>query len=302
MNVLISALKKDQQLGEGLSGGFSNLGEKVRVTNSNILKEVKSFKPDLYISIGGEYVSPEIVDEIKQKYRIPAVAWITNEPAIMADSQNPHRWLNFVNYDHLFVVDELWQQSLQMMTVPKTYLPWAGNDIYRPLGLKKDIDILFMGEMTPANGYFSSGFGRALILNKLLKMGLPVTAIVPGIQKFFYYFPELKKYRYINRSFSDYQLNQFYNRSKIIVYINDLMLKTDFDQAIFNISLSKDFVITDSKLNQEKLFGPNMVTIKNFEELLNKIKYYLIHEDERRPIPAHNYKERAEKLVTTLGL
>lgn len=312
MNILISAFKKDRQAGAGLFDGFNALGKKVRLIfpdkffwrlpDKNIIRVIKSFKPDLYISIGGEDVSSATLGEIKQRYKIPVIAWITNEPAVMADSRKPHCWLRFVNYDHLLVVDELWQQSLQMMTVPKTYLPWAGNNIYRPLGLKKDIDILFVGEMTPANGHFSSGWGRALILNKLLKANLPITAIAPGIRKFFYYFPELKNYRYINRSFSDYRLNQFYNRSKIIIYINDLMLKTDFDQAIFNIALSKNFVITDSKINQNKLFGSNLVTIKNFEELLDKVRHYLTHENERRPVTAYTYRERAEKIITTLGL
>jgi hypothetical protein len=63
--------------------------------------------------------------------------WVMEEPALIS-TKDQYRWLEYGSYDRLFVIDELWAQSLQLFPVEKIYLPLGGDDdFFKPLAAKK---------------------------------------------------------------------------------------------------------------------------------------------------------------------
>lgn len=186
--------------------------------------------------------------------------WVMEEPALM-DAQDQYQWLTYGSYDRLFVIDELWLQSLQLFSVEKIYLPLGGDDgVFKPMICKKDIDILFLDISSLPSNDLTTQLARKKIISLLREQGLN-----PFVLK---------------KKLAADQLNQFYNRAKIVVYINPLLLKTDFANVVYDVLLSGAFLLTDYKTNADKLFNSQLTTFKNIDQLVEQLNYFLKHENE----------------------
>ena len=285
--------------------GIANYHREYRdVVNRRLLKEARLFRPSFVLVVGGEYVTFSTVEQIQKELHIPVACWVLEEPAA-ADIYHPFGWMNYSSYSRLFVIDELWTQSLQLFPAPKTYLPIAGDDaVYKSLDIKKDIEVLFVGSFFPEDRHIVSGFGRAVLLDCLNRAGFSVKVVGNGAKKIRFFFPHLKVDAVEDsRAFS---LNELYNRAKVVIYINPLLLKTDFDQHVFEIALSGAFFITDRKVNALKLFENELSVIHAPEELISETKRFLGDPAERDRIRKnvrsialrrHTYRRRAEELI-----
>lgn len=190
------------------------------------------------------------------------------EPALI-DSRDPYCWLDYGSCEKLFVIDELWAQSLQLFPNEKIYLPLGGdNSVFKPSVVEKDIDILFLDTPSLPEDDLSTKFGRKKYLNWLRNESL---------------YPFVLK-----GNISSQKLNQFYNRAKVVIYINPLLLKTDFSNVVYDVLLSGSFLLTDYKTNADKLFDGKLATFKNLDQLIEKTNYFLNYQEETR--------ERAEIL------
>lgn len=188
--------------------------------------------------------------------------WVMEEPALM-DNDNQYRWLEYGSYNRLFVVDELWAQSLQLFSAEKIYLPMGGDDlIFKPISTKKDINVLFLDISSVPEDDLSTKLVRKKIIRWLRERGFN-----PFV---------------FSKKTSGPVLNELYNRAEIIVYINPLLLKTDFSNVVYDILLSGSFLLTDHKTNAEKLFDGQLTTFKNSNQLVNHLTYFLNHEDEAK--------------------
>lgn len=83
------------------------------------------------------------------------------------------------------------------------------------------------------------------------------------------------------------------------------------NMTLFEATGVGTLLMTDEKKNLSELFkvGKEIVTYKNSDDLADKIKYYLVHEDERmeialagqrRTLSEHNYKVRMSELLLIL--
>jgi len=345
MKILISVFTKDLESGEGLAAALRELQHDAflihadrfhwgifavsvarhlpfkffkhnywkkykQITNKRILCAARAYLPNIYISIGGEHVYPEIIREISREGKTSSVCWVTDEAATL-DEDDPCRWFNFSAYDHIFCVDELWGQSFQLFPIPRSYMPFAGDVRAYKLGnnAKKDIDVLFLGDFFPPHPHTASGYGRAVILSSILHEGISVAVCGSGLRAIARYFPEIRTAQVIPHPKSSEARNALYNRAKITVFLNPMLLKTDFTSELYNIALSGAFILTDEKKNAKKLFGETLQTFQNRTELISKIKQYLADVKGRIAIAKstqviatehHTYSNRARFFVDEL--
>jgi spore maturation protein CgeB len=147
---------------------------------------------------------------------------------------------------------------------------------------KKDINVLFLD--FPKDD-LTTKFGRKKVLNYLREKGFN-----PFVLK---------------KNIDSQRLNQFYNRAKIIIYLNPLLLKTDFANVVYDVLLSGSFLLTDYKTNAEKLFDNQLITFKTLDQLVGQLNYFLSHEKEAKTqakilreivLKSHTMRKRQEYL------
>ena len=119
----------------------------------------------------------------------------------------------------------------------------------------------------------------------------------------------LRRVRY-NRA-----LSEVYAATNVNVDINRVVIRNGFTQRIFDTLASGAFVITSAKPIVEEFFvteGPRqeVATFASAEELVEKIRYYLSHENERLAITArgrekvlsgHTYDHRMSEMFGTVA-
>lgn len=89
------------------------------------------------------------------------------------------------------------------------------------------------------------------------------------------------------------KVSEVFYRSKINLDITRIYQLDGFSDRIFNVLYSEGFLCTNKTEAILELFddGKDLVTYSNLEELLDKIKYYLKNEDERKRIAYSGYQK-----------
>ncbi|WP_319526227.1 glycosyltransferase [uncultured Desulfosarcina sp.] len=173
------------------------------------------------------------------------------------------------------------------------YLPEGGNpEIHKPYSVDQDIDVSFVGQC----------YGnRPIIINKLCERGLPVKAY--GLN-------------WPGGPLSTDEMVKMYSRSKInlgfggVVGLNKTFCLKGRD---FEIPMSGGFYLTEHNEELEKCFlaGVEIATYQNFDDLVEKIKFYLNNDEERgrirrkgyeTAVRKHTWESRFEKIFSVLGV
>jgi hypothetical protein len=148
------------------------------------------------------------------------------------------------------------------------WLPYAcDTETFRDLGVTRDLDVGFVGQL------FAPGSERQRILEQLSR-----------------------KYR-VNeqRKYLQSEIPEIYSRSKIVL---NLPIGDDLNFRFFEALSCGAMLLTRRMPNgQELLFreGEHYAAFDNEAELLDKVKYYLSHEEERRRIAAAGAAEVQQK-------
>ncbi len=332
MKILITWSKWHADIGEGYANAFRSLGHEAEVfydnpshwtrfyekafrrvgasqlsrraltwysstVNQQFLNKARSYKPDFIFVIKGTHFARATIETIRTELKIPVANWIIDDPAFINQFE-PLTHESYAAYSHLFIVDPAWSWYVQQLTGKQpVYLPHAADEkLYHPLASKKDIDVFFVGSLALKYPNQASGLLRATLLNQLAEKGIQITAVAPGVDETFTRFPALKKCELITNYVKPTVVNEYYNRSKIVLNINAPQLKTEFSDRLAAIALTKSFQLVDAKSGMEHWFGKDGVTW-SFErpaDLVKKVSYYLSHEQERNAIAAHTYGRALE--------
>ncbi|MHB8578570.1 MAG: glycosyltransferase [Ignavibacteriaceae bacterium] len=149
---------------------------------------------------------------------------------------------------------------------------WAcNNELYVPLDIKKDIEISFVGQR---HG------DRKQVFDKIIESGL-----------------ELKIFGYNWEHFPRipfHQMVRVFSRSKINLNLSNssTMVEQQIKGRNFEIPGTKSFLLTGNAENLQEYFedGKEIVIFNSPEELIDKAKYYLAHETERKTIAEYAFK------------
>jgi len=217
----------------------------------------------------GDGVPPVLLDIVK----LPRFFWacdvLGSRPGQPLNTQDPvydvtqYRHLSSGMYDHYFVrtpncintvVSRGWVKKEECSILLSSFDP----DFHKPdPGMKKDIDALFVGSMTPRRRRIFEQAGKHSKILAVSKFG-----------------PEM--------------VNLF-TRAKIVINIHAGPL-VDTETRVYEVLGCGAFLLTE-KLSPENPFSDReLVQFDSVDDMVAKIEYYLSHGDEREAIADHGYK------------
>lgn len=105
-------------------------------------------------------------------------------------------------------------------------------------------------------------------------------------------FKEFPNFFFGQRQFQE--AAKIYTKSKICL---NIAMKEDLNMRCFEVMGSGGFLLTDYVPYIEELFedGKHLVLYKSFDEAVDKIKYYLAHDDQREKIAQAGFEEVMKK-------
>lgn len=262
-----------------------------------LLEEIKGFHPDLVIVIS-RIVPPTIINEIKNQLKIKVIFW-TGDAFI-----NLERGYALISdYDAWFVKDTYMRDfmsnklQLNVHLIPECHNP----DFHKPphdiaFGSKNDITIA--GTLYPY---------RAKILELLVdKFNIKIYGAIPR------WIAEKWKKKHTGKYILLEDKSRVFYTSKINLNTLHYGEVNAGNCRLFEIAGSGGFQICDRKdeINNYFIEDEEIVFFDTTEELIEKINYYLEHQDEaekiakrahQRALNEHTYEHRINKIFDIIG-
>ncbi|NRF95259.1 glycosyltransferase [Paenibacillus frigoriresistens] len=246
------------------------------------------YHPDLMIILDGMNLSLDVVDRIRSM-GIRTAIWLTDDPYY-----TDHTVSYATHYDFMFTLEVNCVSLYKEMGCPQVhYLPLAFQpDMFRPKPIPHGMhrDISFIG---------SAYWNRVALFDRLAPYLSNKRILISGI-----WWERLEHYKLLA---SQIQLNTWmqpeqtanaYNGAKIVInmhrayddqaYNNNSrrILGASPNPRTFEISGCGVLQLTDVRDDLVNFFTPDyeIVTYTSPEDLVEKMEYYLIHEEERKQI------------------
>lgn len=274
---------------------------KKREFNKKFARDIEDFINQgkinlIFFYASGLFFIPDTFEKIS-RLRIPTVNLSLDDCLKFKGYPTPTGWSgnkDLCKYTTLTVVNyrESCERYLYEGGRP-LYLPEGGNEnIYRPLpGAKKDIDVCFVGK----------NYGkRDSVINFLKVNGINIEVYGLG---------------WSNGPVSLEKLVELYSRSKIAIGFSDPWGTGRFKipGRDFEVPLIGPMYLTEKndKISEFYNVGKEIILYGSNEDLLNKIKWYLAHDEERetiakagreRALKDHTWKKRFEFIFQFLGV
>ena len=270
--------------------------------NEELLNLIKKEKPDLFFAfMFTDELSPEVLDEIKKYTK--SVAWFSDD-----------HW-RFDNYSRYYAPHFSWVITTYSKAVDRykkaginnvIHSQWAVNtDIYRPIteSVKKEIDISFVGVWSRPRQNIISALKNKGINVECYGSGWPNGRI--SSDKMVEIFSSSKINLALNPApgfFNKNSLGRLLFRRSMDKIIPDFNFWNNFRSWInrgipqikarhFEIPACGGFLITSMADNLSDYYkiGEEIVVYKNTNELIEKIKYYLKNDQNRKKITEAGY-------------
>jgi spore maturation protein CgeB len=263
---------------------ITNFLEKKRdIFSTKAIKEFDRFKPDLvYVTLGNQ-LTPEAIRYMKKN------AYTVLK---LSDTLSVYPYLQQVVsiYDRVYTyeisdIEELKKYGVTGHRSMGTY----DSKQYFPIDCSRDIDVCFVGKMYPQ---------RKELLERLIED-------LPDVKFRFWgtYVKVNKPIKYLNWMFSKKhkvfanknihysEVNEIYNRSKICLNINGYQTQIGWASRLPEILGTRSFQLVDGNEAINSEFNGCLATFYTYEDLKNKILYYLKHDDERKQIAINGYEK-----------
>jgi len=276
--------------------------------NDFFLSIVKNGGYDLVLvnMIEDEFI-PEVLDEVK-KYTI-LVAWNSDDD-IRWESYSAKWYPNFsymiTTYRHIF--------NSYKKDYPNLLLSqWACTGRYEGIGVAKDIDFSFIGQM----------YKERAVQIKQIQRSLPIQVYGKGTITSFR--GRLKKWLAARLGIlcpqegnvlpDEAAVKAIWNRSKVSYTPLDAWVKghLQIKARVFDMGLSGTVMLCNKNPDLYEFYEPGKeyVEFGEIDDCISKAKYLLSHENERRKIAEayyrrtkaeHMWHHRFEKIFATIGL
>lgn len=261
-----------------------------------IIEIVKQSKPDLIVSTH-DYLYPDEINKIKSLSNAQVVLWFPDALS------NIKKGLFFTaGYDFMFFVDKYIVETLRNELGLNTYfLPQACYPKFHHIISEKVEDETYKCDITNAGNSYPS---RIALYEKLKDFDFKMWGAPP---------PVWMKNKFIN---SIHQNKEVYGEEKIKAFSGAKIVLNNLHPAVINgvnkrtfeIPACGGFQITKFSDVIGGLFaeGEEIVTYNNFEDLQEKIQYYLENSQEREKIAKagfirankdHTYEVRLKQMI-----
>lgn len=265
-----------------LHGSAERLRHRNRlVCSRKIIKAFDTFKPDLVYVSQGNQMTPETVKYMKGRAKLVLVMGDTL--AHFSYTKN-----NASLFDHVFTYEQSEIAEFKKLGIDAVWFPPCYDEKhYFFQKREKDIDVSFVGTMLPE---------RREMLKRLVDE-------LPDVRFRFYgqYIKINNPIAYISWLFSKYRkifrnknihytkVNELYNRSKICININNAQAPTSWSTRLPEILGTKSFQLVSSTVLIKQYFDGCLDVFHSYEELKEKILYYLANEAERNEMAVRGY-------------
>ena len=255
----------------------------------NLYKTAEVFHPDVVLFINGprDILSAEDMIHIKKTIGVPIICWFVDSVIGRRGEEAFYPY-----YDCIYVFEK---QDIVYLNehynIHAEYCPVGYNAAYASVETQrnKDMDIVFMGAPFKNRLHLLEEVADHAIRNQW-HMGI----YGPFYEERYFWKKHLfhRKYPNITRFLTNgiilpEDAAKFYASSKICVNIH-LPEHKSVNPRTFEIMATGSFQLVDERMDYAGLMpGEDMVIFRTTEELLDKIAYYLSHEDEREKIAAH---------------
>lgn len=267
--------------------GFKSIKKKYEQKFFEDVKAIcEEFKPENVLILCGMGIPKSVKEYIAQ---FEVTYWIWDSVKRFPELEEV---LTFTNKIFCFEYDDVDYLS-KKYNIPTKYLPLGADDkVYYPIEKQRDLDIVFVG--TPYKN-------RTYILEKVCeegqKRGWKIKIGGPWYKETVW-----KKYRFHrkspylskcieNRHFKETEVAELYRRSKICLNINEVQHKS-LNPRTFEICATKSFQMMNAGQDSRGWleFQRDVVIYDNEKDLIEKIEYYLTHEEERKRIAQSGYE------------
>jgi spore maturation protein CgeB len=261
--------------------------------NNQVAKAVTVFQPDAVVILNGEYLQRDVVKQFKGGNR-KTVLW-------MLDSilRFPGVEPLLEQYDHVYSFDHRDEKYLQDKYNRRCrYLPVGyDSNIYFPSQAQvQDIDVCFIGNSTG---------NRIALLQK-------VAEYMHSARKTFYVAGRFWDERYFwkkarfarkypplgvfvqNKILRPMEVANIYRRSRICLNIH-IDAHEGVNPRTFEILGTRSLELVDDKSKIHDLLnvGTEVISYYDSDDLINKIAFYLCHDNERSEIAESGYRKAA---------
>lgn len=287
----------DQSIIEALKGLVRELV--VMRPSQDFTGEARRLRPDFVLVLNGMDVSVEEIDTIRAE-GIRTAIWLTDDPYYTDITLKlvPH-------YNYVFTLELECVAFYRARGIAEThYLPFAANAaVFRPkiIPIKYRKDVSFIG-----SGYWN----RIAIFDRIAPYLASKKSYISGI-----WWKRLRKYKLLsskidlNKWMGAEETASFYNGAKIVINMHrshddsafnnnsKLVPAASPNPRTFEIAGCGTLQLTDIRSDLIRFYKPNrdIVTYASPEELIQKLDYYLHHEEERRAIALNALKRTMEE-------
>lgn len=265
--------------------------------NESVWKQFCAISPDIVIIIRGDYMDKDVLKKMKTSRLI---LWMYDSVRRYPEMGN---YLDL--YDEIYSFDPDDVTALNKRYRNVEFLPLGYDEkVYFPMNRKKDIDICFVGALYPERIEF---FER--LIEDFPQLNIEIYGIYQFKRYVFSYMKFLlqgKRKHFKNKKLCHKQCNELYNRSKICLNILPDEYKEEWNARFFELNGSGSFqIVTNSNMTQ-KYYKDCVATFVNYEDLKQKIQFYLDQPEVRREVSQQaltvarkrdRYIERLKKLL-----
>jgi hypothetical protein len=258
-------------------------GPIVRRYNADLLALCEQTGPDVFLAYRGTHVLPSTLRNMRAK-RVS----INNDDPFSPGASALH-WRRFraglPEYDTNFVyrhrnLDDYRAAGARNVHLLRSFYIPARN---YPMDIPQEYDVVFAGHFEPD--------GRDAVLARVLDEGIDLRI----------FGPEWESSPLVNRiPMPEYLDGERYNRvlnaSKIVLSFLSTLNRDTYTRRCFEVPASGAFLLSQYSDDLASLFeeGREIAFFRNAGELVEKIRYYLAHDEERRAIARAGH-ERVRK-------
>ena len=176
-------------------------------------------------------------------------------------------------YDRLYVFEPKDVDWLDHKGLTSTFLP-AGFDpqVYRPLTVRKDIDVFFIGAYYPERRDTLEQIAECFKNNTLRFYGRHLRYREPATWlRYLYYISSGKREIFLNHYLSAPQINEMYSRSKVCINMHHAQNEYGCNPRVFEIAGSGQYQVVDDLPFIKKEFGDLLTTYADITSLKDAI-------------------------------
>ena len=309
-------------LNKGVEIALRRMVEKLIIfdENQSILKQVMAQKVDVILVLGPATTQKSFFwkeFEIICKMSIYIAIWTTDDPYYTDEMDCLKKY-----FDYIFTMDSSCVELYAARGSSVHYLPLGVSlehyyPITRCLSDRKELSFIGMAFQNRIN-FFDC------IMTNLMSRAALIGGLYWNRSKYFETYPDKIKNMTCDEWMEPIVMNENYNKTKIVlnmhrsveddeININQTMKLPALSPNVrtFEICAAGAFQLTDIREDLAKHYTPGIEieTYTSQEELLEKIDYYLAHEEEReaialrglkRTLKEHTYEHRMDQMLNII--